>query len=402
MKTNSLLKRKTKFDVFYTMVVVFYPLLSSYSFFNSSLSIADIFGLLVSFLMLFKLFEERVSPVFAAITIFLFFHTCIMLIVNSSTEGYATADLIGTTLRLLLVYFLLSLAGKHFDFNIGKRTLVIISAVATLYLFLQLALSFGGIYIEGGIPFLNQWAFREDLTGYIEDVIEYGLAYRPRSIFEEPAHYCQYVIVGIVLLLFDQSESYKKSIPCVLLLAFGIVFSMSLLGWLALAIVALFWIIVITKKNKSFVALTFFFLIAPIVLIVLWQTEPVRQVIENKFLNQDILSDPRFGGVSVYEELVEQGRAAVFFGNGLVATEVYYNGIARLLYSFGFVGVFGTSTLAVLWIYKYRRNVISIVLILLLAILSFGSEIIFGKFILIYLAFLQMQSTNENDKAIVI
>lgn len=390
---------KSKLNILYTILVVLYPLLSMYRFFGTMLSIADACAIFVIFLMVVRFFDTfTINRLFLWIGIFVFFHTCLMFIVNSSVDNYNIMDLFGTTLRLLLVYFVLSMAKNHFVFDFGKKLLVVISVIATAYLFIQLILSFAGVYVEGGIPFLNKYAFREDVAGYVEDVAEYGLNYRPRSFFEEPAHFCQYTIVAVAILLFDQSKLFNKKSLFVVLLALGIIFSMSLLGWVALIFAFLMYFFFLVKNHKNLMTMLFVILIVPIVLAVLWNTTSVQNVIVDKFLNQSVTSDARFEGVSVVQEMLAERGFVLFFGNGLIATGTYYNGVTRLIVSFGLLGLSIAILIYAFSFRKYKKNTLSKVLLLLLFILSFGSEIIFGKYILIYLAFLNSNLVSHYSK----
>lgn len=393
---------KSKLNIIYTILVILYPLLSMYSFFGTMLSIADACAIFVTILMVMRFFDTfTINRLFLGVSIFIFFHTLLMFLVNSSVEDYDTMDLFGTTMRLLLVYFILSMAKNHFVFDFGKKLLVIVSLLATAYLFVQLLLSFGGVYVEGGIPFLTKYAFREDVAGYVEDVAKYGLNYRPRSFFEEPAHFCQYTIVAVALLMFDENTMFNKKTLFVVFLALGIIFSMSLLGWVALLLIFLMWFFFSVKNRKYLLTMSFVIIVAPIVLAVLWNTTSVQNVIADKFLDQNVTSDARFAGISIIQEMLVDGEFVLFFGNGLVATDTYYNGALRLIFSFGLLGILITILMFICSMRKYKNNLLSRVLLLLLFILSFGSEIIFGKYILIYLAFLEMNLVSENHQVIV-
>ena len=392
---------KLKINILYTILVILYPLLSMYRFFGTRLSIADACAIFVIFLMLLKDCETfTFSRLFFFVAIYMFLHTCLVLLFYSSAEDYDTTDLLGTTLRLLLVYFVLSMAKRHFVFDFGKKFLIVISVIATIYMFIQLAFSFGGIYIGGGIPFLTKYAFREDVAGYVESVAKYGLNYRPRSFFEEPAHFCQYIVVAVVLLLFDKDKISHGEIITIVFLSLGVIFSMSLLGWTALFLVFLMWLFLVAKKKKYLKNVLIITLLVPIICTALWNTSLVQSVVVNKFLNQSVMSDARFSGTTTLGKIFSVGGVGLLLGKGLVATETYYNGVSRLIVSFGMLGLFVAFFLFVFFMNKHKNNTIAKVLLLLLFMLSFGSEIIFGKFILIYLVFLQIKAAKKTSMSL--
>lgn len=385
---------KSKLNYAYTFLVVFYPLLSMYRFGGTYLSIADACALLlVTLIVLRDIRSFRVNTLFLFLAMILVIHTC-MISIFSTLDNGRMIDLIGTTLRLLLIYFVLSISEKYFIFEFGKKILILTAAVATFYLFIQYGLSFFGIYTGGGIPILNQYTFRDDVTGYINDVTKYGLIYRPRSFFEEPAHFCQYTIVAVTLLLFDQKGKAKLSrrIVTLCLLGAGILFSMSLLGWVALTVICFLYGIFLIKKKKYAVVFASCLGVLLIVFLILCNTEVIQNVIVSKFLDQSISSDSRFQGLNVFSTLEEQGVFYLLFGNGMLATDMYYNGISRIFISFGIFGFIVAFGIFLFGLRKHKSNQLAKALILLLTILNFGSEIIFGKFILVFLAFIHEKS----------
>ena len=369
-----------------------------YRFGGTLLSIADVCALLlVSLIVLRDIRSFGLNMLFLFLAMILIIHTCVVIIFSTLDNNYMV-DLLGTTLRLLFIYFILSISDKYFIFEFGKKVLILTAAVATFYLFIQYGLSFFGIYAAGGIPILNQYTFRDDVTEYINDVAKYGLIYRPRSFFEEPAHFCQYAIVAVTLVLFDQGENTKLSrrIVTLCLLGAGILFSMSLLGWIALTVIGFLYGMFLIKNKKYAIVFASCSGILLIVFLILCNTQVFQNVIESKFLDQSISSDSRFQGLNVFSTLEEQGVFYLLFGNGMLATDTYYNGILRIFISFGILGFIVASSIFLLGLRKYKTNQLAKVLILLLTILSFGSEIIFGKFILVFLAFIHEKS-EAND-----
>lgn len=386
---------KSKLNIMYTILVVLYPLFSMYRFFGTMLSIADVCAIVIIVLMMIKSFDNfTFKKLFWGVSALILIHACLIYFVNRSVKNYDLIDLFGSTLRLILIYFVLSMVKEHFIFNLAKKILVIVSVIATAYLFIQLLLSLAGIYLGGGLPILTKYAFREDVAGYVKDVVKYGLNYRPRSFFEEPAHFCQYLIVAIALLLFDKNKTFKKSMFIIIFLGLGIIFSMSLLGWVALFLVSLIWFLGLLKNRKYRKTILIILCILPIILAVLCFTPYVQSVIFDKFVNQSVISDERFAGFLIIKEMFANGGFVLFFGNGLITSSRYCNGVARLIFSFGVWGFLIASLLFIMYIYKYGHNKLSLTLLFLLLMLSFGSEIIFGKYILIYLAFLQLDTKN--------
>lgn len=368
----------------YTVLVVLFPLLSMYRFFGTMLSIGDVCALAVILLLLVrKTGNFSVNFIFLLVASFLILQATFVF---PFTSGFNTGflDHYGSVLRLLLVYFLLSMGKQFFRYDFGAKCLVWVSVISTLYLMIQLLLSRFGIYLGGGIPYLP--AFREDLSSYIADVLKYHYAYRPRSLFEEPAHFCQYVIVAIALLLFDQTQIKFKKLTILFLMA-GVLVSMSLLGWAGLAILLMIWVFLSYKSRKNLKPLFIAIFLIPVLVFIVWKTGSVQAVFLRKFQQQQVLNDSRFEGFSELIMFLKSKSVLILFGEGMIDQGTYYNGVVRLIYSFGLIGVlFAIALFLYGWI-QNRKNPLSVALLLLVAVLSFGSEIIFGKYVLIYLIF---------------
>lgn len=382
---------KSKLNIAYTILVVLYPLLSMYHFFGTKLSIADACAILIILLMLLRYFGSFIlNKLFLMISAFVIFHTCIVLLVNGSDSNYDAMDLIGTTLRLLLIWFLLSLAKNHFDLDIGKKLLIAVATISTIYLFVQYVLSFAGIYIGGGIPFLSDFAFRDDVAGYVDQVVKYGLNYRARSFFEEPIHYSLHIVLAIVLMLFDNKKSPKW--PLIIFLSLGVICSMSLLGWIALFFVFLYWIKCSIAKGQL-IKVLFFGVIAVMALLVLLNTSFVQTVIFDKFKQGSIFEDAHFEG---YYNLfsIDRGLFELLFGGGLITDTTYTAGIPRMITSFGVIGAIVCFAIGVYYLKKSYDNKTRCILWLFI-LLNIGSEILFGKFILLYLAFCVFNEKRE-------
>ena len=174
-----------------------------------------------------------------------------------------------------------------------------------------------------------------------------------------------------------------------------IVFSMSLLGWVSLLSLFLIWFFTSIKNRKRIITMLFVVAVLPIILLILYNTALIQNVISDKFLEQSVTSDERFAGVSAVKNIIANGGFTSIFGNGLITTDTYYNGVTRIVISFGLLGLLIATYVFILCFRKYKNNVLSKALLLLLLILSFGSEIIFVKYILTYLSFLQIHSKHK-------
>lgn len=379
--------KKNKLEKIYTILIVMYPFLSMYGFFNTIFTLADVASILFIFVMIISKKISNINFLYVVFSVYIILHALLNFFWTNNID---IINLLGSSFRLLLIYYLLSLNKKVFNHEEGKKFIIYVSVIATVYLLIQFLLSKGGIYLPGGIPGIK--SYRSDIYTYIDDVLKYNLSYRPRSFFEEPAHYCQYVLVALSSLLCKEKKN-KKDVFLILFIITGVIISMSLIGIIFLLFILLMWIIINGKKyiNKKAILL---FAIMPLLLFFISTSPAVTSVIKSKFVNQSITEDARFSSINVLTE--ETSFAKILFGSGLSSEEVYSTGFFRIILSFGIIGLI-FAFLVYLYFYKKGKfDKFTKLIMITLFFLTFGSEIIFGKFILIYMCLCKF----ENDSLV--
>lgn len=381
------MKIKKRYDIIlYTYLVCLYPLLSMYGVLNTSISYADVFSFI--FLILIILYKQkiqlRIPFLFVAFLISLH-----LLLFSTFYDSAQITQMLGSTFRLLLIYFIINLKGDFFDYKKGIKIFVCVAVIATIYLIIQYAFSKFGVYLPGGIPGLH--ILREDVYNYINDITKYGLVFRARSIFEEPAHYCQYIVVAINLLLYKCDYS-KKTILIILFLFVGIILSMSLTGWILALVSLIIWLVSKRVKHYRKLIVLLVIILTPLLILFFTNSSYIKNVYLRKFVDQNISDDERFSEFG--QALDGKTTREKILGHGLVTPETYINGFPRIIYTYG---IFGFVVIAILYInyyFKLRKSELSRILLILLLILSYISEIIFGKYIVTYLIFCE----TNNDK----
>lgn len=383
--------KKKRFDmVFYTYLVCLYPLLSMYSFWNSSFSYADVLSFIFLFVMILNRPKIQFKVSFLIILGLIITHFIFLCMFYDNIQ---ISQMFGSTFRLLLIYFLISIKNHYFESEKGIKIFIVVSIIATIYLIIQYIMSKFGVYLSGGIPGLN--ILRENVYSYINDVTKYDLVYRARSIFEEPAHYCQYIVVAINLLLY-KCEYNKKNILITLFLIFGVILSMSLLGWALTIISLIVWLSSKRVKHYKKLIILLLIILSPILFVFFTNSSYVKNVYIRKFVDQSILEDDRFS--SFGQVLKGKTLSEIIFGHGLIKTETYINGIPRIIYTYGLLGLLIIILLYLLYLRKTKNSEISKALLFLLAVLTFSSEIIFGKYLVTYLIFCESKKRIDLKK----
>lgn len=303
-----------------------------------------------------------------------------------------STDLAGSTFRYLLYIISLVLLTKDkFDYLYAKKMIINVSLASSVYLIFQFFIAkIFDIYLPGGLPFFE--TTREDMRTYVQYAATYG--YRPRSLFAEPAHFCQFVLVALVILIFDNDKKNRNKNMAIGIISLAIILSRSLLGVFVLAFVICMYLFDKAKeRNKR--SITNIILITPIALIVLcfvaFNTS-VGMSILHRLGEKSIFEDSRLIGMSTFNSLMN--KATWIYGNGLSYRQVYLNSYYSWVYSFGIIGFI--VLLVYFWKIFKKGNKLSRYLLLTLLVLGSGSELFIGSYILLYMNFILGCNDGQN------
>lgn len=380
----------------FTILIILFPLFSMYKFFGTRISIADFFAILfILYITIFDFSKENFKKIYLIITSYVFI-SCIVVVLSNNFEKAQYIDLIGSTIKVLMIFYLASINGKYFNKELAKKSIIIVSVICTIYLFIQFILAKFGIFLGGGIPIFEY--FRPDVTDYVNNSYVTSKTYRPRTLFEEPAHYCQYIVVAISLLLYD--TNYKKTLNSILIvfLSLGVCLSMSLIGWIFLGIVILFYIF--NKVNKKYLIAILSIGVATISLLltIFWESSVIQNVFVKRFVDSNIFSDERFESYRMIPKMFDVDVLAFLFGHGFIESEIAWVGLVGVYYYFGFFGYIIFIVFSITILRKYFTTQLNKNLFLLILLALIGTDFVFGKFILINSCFINYDSIILNKE----
>jgi len=329
-------------SIFLTCSIVLCPILMLYSIKISTVTFFDLFSLLsVCILVLSLLLQNKLLSIldkaflplvpFCVCVFASFLFSCILF-------GFQI-DVLFRTLRYLYYVLIVILFVKFFDKNVGIKIFKWACIISTLFLFTQfVALQAFNKAISGYIKFLPM--IDESLKAIAENASLIRNP-RPRSFFQEPAHYAAYISMFIFLDLLYLKRS-KINLPIDIFLFAGVIISSSTTGIIMclLSFVAFFLKVIFEKRKKDiiiFSSLSIVFVITGIILISLGFLDSVVSKVTNV---QSFLA--RFDGYRYVFDFSSFGSAFVtlFFGRGMLDLGTFYlSGYPRLLYYFGIVGL---------------------------------------------------------------
>ncbi len=367
----------------YTALIILFPILSIYSIGLYTITIADFIMIVLSVAMLFSMLFQKGyrKVVYAPLVVtacLIIIHMLFVFILNGE---FVIGQITLRTLRFSFYIFNISIfIFNYFDLDFGYKMLKKTTLFATFFLFVQyIGMKIFGIYISGFIPGIP--LIKTNYRSYLYDRF-YVLKNlnRPYSIFEEPSHYAVYVILYFSIALFSKN---KKELPYIFLVLLGIVLSKSAAGYimviamLTIYMIKLFIVAMDDDNAKKKLNVVLF---APMGIIFFTQTN-----IYAEFMNR--FKFAFFGRFeNFFAPFLVNINDKILIGSGMVELDIYLPAISRILLFFGIIGFF---FFLILTVYIFQNGLKgNRVVIFLLIVSTMGTEILFGKFVVTYLAFI--------------
>lgn len=354
----------------YTIFAVSFPLLSLYGIGISTVTIADFVLLLLFPFLLLENNWKKLSWGLLLFLLYILFQYSFFAIVYETT-------LLKTLRYSCYVAFLALFSGTYFLFDYGVRVLKLLSVCATFFLCIQyLFFHFLGIYIPGYLTFLP--IMRDDLVAFSNIVGLDGGDMRMRSFFAEPAHYAQYIVCCIALLLWKGKFCYNA------FLFLGVFISGASTGLLSCCL--LFVIAVIKKWRMKMKPLIWFlfFIAGMLIMYILSSMEFYNTAIMKLSDERAIMG--RFGGLATLIAM-RYTNVELWFGHGFNPLSEFLSGYLMLFY---YLGIVGLSMYLFICLYKlfsvdaFDKKV----LLLLFFFLNVGTEVVMGPFLVLYFSFI--------------
>lgn len=350
---------KTPMISIYTTIVVTLPIISIYASGIEGFTLGDIVLALVFFvciinLMTSKKFEVGKSAklLFLLIDVIIITSIISILIQNifsiNMLVPVSTNEIAIRTIRRSFYYALVPLvSSKWFDYQQAKKQIQVLGVLGTLFIGLQYILYYGFSYILNGylkfLPLYHENYMTQDY------VARYSTIFRPTGYLLEPAHMSRYMLIALVLFLFDKRDDYKsasRSMKYSFIVTLGICLTTSGIGIMIAVVV---WIVrvltlLFARQHKITVNMIGIAILIIIAFIFLFQSDIVQMAllrVENSDLaNVNTAGGARFRGFVQYFNL-----PALFkiFGMGYGSTPntnivTWFSGASYILFGTGIIG----------------------------------------------------------------
>lgn len=381
-----------------TIILIILPILEEYTISGMPGTAADIVMLMVVGIYLCdlliggKIKNKEINSEFGIFVICIVANYVISLIVERIGFGN-TIDY----LRLSLIYLtVILLFRKYVDYKIAILTLKIVGLLNCIYAIIQyVGIVIIGVYVPSYLPFFQH---RTDLD--IEEAyLEYASFYRPHSIFAEPAHFAEYILLYLFIVMWKNNKTKVDLIleifitGCLFLTGSSTAIVGAVLVWLLL-------VIKLVKENNlkldGIKMLIMIFVGAVAIKVV--SSSSTLSIFITRFLVDKSSISGRMDNVGFYNDM---SIYELIFGNGynydyMVENVGWLPGFSLLLWNLGIIALI-IYTLALIKVYiSNKKNKWAFSLLLIFCVLNVVTEIGFSYFCIPY--FLIIMSSEQEEK----
>lgn len=366
----------------FTILLIIFPILYMYQTQILTLTVSDVLLIIIIPFLLVDMARKKIKisiyKPLSIVVLYIILQTLIIMLLSNSSS----ADSIFFSIcRLLLYYIVLTIFTKtYFDIEFGLKVYKKVAIFVCCFLFLQIiGENIFGVYIPGTIPGLP---VSEAMTKYNLQKSA-GDSARLRSLFAEPAHFSTYVSLIFAIDLLKENKINKR----IMVYTLGLLLSGSSTG---IFMVVIIYAIYFIKNMKSFskrtiINVTVIIALIAIILPIYIQTESFEIFYERTFSNENSSIDGRFENYGMVLE--ETNTINMIFGRGTFAEiDDYIPALPRIYFYYGIIGIIYFITRSAINFIKLKGT--QFVSWLVLFILIFPTELIFGYLIMVYMPFI--------------
>lgn len=237
--------------------------------------------------------------------------------------GISANESIHELIALFIFFILYSFVIKDVDYIMFSIGLKILGFISLFFFFFQYLLSLIGIHVIGiipGIPLSNGTDPNMFHSSHL-------LMDRLSSIFQEPAHYAEFMSMFLTTVLFKYKH-FRKKIILAILISMSIILCQSAGGYILFSVSWICWLKFYLKKKKHKFKYIIPILFTGIIMIVLLiKTEMVGTVL-NRYQTLSITPENSEYGFSSYLRLI---RGYIPFIEGSIFDKIFGHGVGTLL-----------------------------------------------------------------------
>ncbi len=250
-------KTKIKFYKIYTWFVILMPIINIYASPIPRIGLGEfIFLACFPFLLLDIIFFSQNKLVKESSMYLIYFSYCIMIsfVICLFQYYYSITDICLKLLRdSVYICIFLICSQFYFDFKYAIKILKFVVVLVSTYLVLQyLFYNIFGIVLPST---LKNVTLNYSITNSNEQLARYERMYsygslRLPSIFLEPAHFAQYVSLGLIVFLFDKKLD-RRNVLLSLYISLAVMLSTSAIGVATILAIWVIWVFSFNASSKN-------------------------------------------------------------------------------------------------------------------------------------------------------
>lgn len=379
-----------------SFMIIIYPLIFRYESGLPYITLGEVILFILSFLIVYC----ESADIRLINNIFVFIVCIVVRVCISFFIDTVSIDLVGTGIRLAVLYCFIIILLPYFDMKKAKKYLDRVAVAVSLYEFLQIIAAHYNVYLTSSLPLLTSI---RDVDGEVLLKAMYGIAFRPTSILGEPGELAAFLALPLSLNLLDDNRDKQWFIK-------SMFFSIALVATLSstgIALLVIIWMLYFIKsKNTRTKCLVFIFFT------IVGGYGFFRMGVWDYFV------DRTFGGNGLSGIMSNTHYKDMYYlfnnntnlllwmiGHGTADPDGFLPGLFRLYYYMGIIGVMAYGAI-ILTAFKKGGN-FQKELILVWIALNLGGAYMLGSFALPYTLFFlcgrktQMEKIQTNLKTLV-
>lgn len=333
----------------------------------------------------------------------------VMMLVLSiiSMFGQNQVDAYSVGIRIIRrVFYYLSVvlvSSEWFDADYGKKVIVSVGKVGTIYLFIQyIAYYVGHIVLHGYLPFLP--VYHENYAQLDYQALYHNM-FRPTSFLLEPAHFARYLCIPLILTVFDGNR--EKKWLWAFVMSGAIIASTSGTGTICVAFIWGIWLfknlISAFRTGKIDIKYIVLFIVLTGIVHFSIKSDIVQSTIQR--ITNTRLTDINTAGGARFRGYLQYFQLPLFnliVGKGYGSTPdtvlvTWFSGASYILYGCGLIG-FLVCVLMFIKLFDTYSDVAQRVLCIIFFLLFFMDDCFMSHVSVMYLTFICMNPARDLER----
>jgi len=379
------------FSTIYSVFIAFFPIISIYGFGQKGITIGDF---LLAIFAVFSIIRFKFTILNKRSWIVLCFVSYIFIIGLSMGLLFAQDQFISVLVRTIRISFYLItsvlLLKYFFNIKIFKKVVIFLSFFATTYIIIQYVFYYGfGKILHGYLSFIPVYV---DEYTQIDYQSFYNVMFRPTSFFLEPAHCARYLILGLIISLFDSILKYRK---LSIYFSLGLILTTSGQGLIGLFLVWVIYFIYVFFKEQQIVAKnygSYLFLALSLLivgyLLLFGSNGIVDGTLSRLFNNESQLDMSNTGAINArlgnFSYIFNRNIGCVLLGNGYGSVPYENAWLSSLAYFLYGGGLIGTTIFIFFLVFNFKSFSIMAKILVIVSMLFFITDDLFNGYMIVF------------------